>query len=369
MAALNQFQLPQMQAPDVLASLPKIGLPMAAPSAQAQPQPMQQQAQASYPGLKRPPPAVGAVVNGYVYQGGDPRSKDPSVWKPATGDAFLNSLPIDEDKKTLIKMMANYEAPSTGTRGIGTPEVQQLVGLAKQYDPTFDVKNYTVRQNYLHDLNDLKANGTIQALNNAAMHLKSFDDEFQKLGNSDGAYEWFNSLKQGAAGTPLVGKYFGGSDRLKAVGAAGETAAVLGPEMAKVAQGGAPTVDEVNRQISNLGLGMRPSTEAGVGASMAQKIGDRLLSMQAQYRRAFGDTKPKEPFLTPQAAMATHQLLQKYAPDYEKQLDYTLLTAGGFTPEQARRAQQPQQSGGVPQGVDPAIWQHMTPQERALWGK
>jgi hypothetical protein len=35
-------------------------------------------AQQSYPGLKRPPPPVGTVQNGYKYMGGDPRSQDPS---------------------------------------------------------------------------------------------------------------------------------------------------------------------------------------------------------------------------------------------------------------------------------------------------
>jgi hypothetical protein len=337
---MDQIQLPQFSAPNLMQDLPKLGLPpIAAPAQQQQPQQSQ-----PFPGLKKAPPAVGTTVNGYTYMGGDPRSRDPKVWAPATGDAFLNSLPLEDDQKTLIKMMANYEAPSSGTRGIGSPEVQQLVGLAKQYDPTFDVKNYKVRQDYLHDLNDQKANGTVQALNNAAMHLKSYDDEFQKLGNSDSAPEWWNAAKQNAAGLPLIGGMFGGSDRLKASGAARADATIAAPEIARVAQGGAPTVDEVNRQIENLGagswtghgIGVRPSSEAGVMAALAQKIGDRMLSMQAQYRRAFGDTGPKEPLISPEAALATHQLLKRYAPDYENKLDYRMLTAGGFSPTQAK---------------------------------
>lgn len=337
MAALDQVTFPQPQMPSLAPqNLPQLGQ-APAPMPQLAPQP-QQQAQPVYPGLKRPPPAVGTTVNGYTYMGGDPRSKDPSVWKPASGDAYLNSLPLADDQKTLIKMMANYEAPSSGTRGIGSPEVQQLVGIAKQYDPTFDVKNYKVRQDYLHDLNDQKANGTIQSLNNAAMHLKSYDDEIGKLGNSNYLPQFMNRAMNYMS--PFAATQ-------KAAGSVNETAAVLAPEIAKVAQGGAPTVEEVNNQSDNLDMGARPNVEAGVGSSMAQKIGDRLLSMQAQYRRAFGNAPPKEPLLTPQAAMATHQLLQKYAPGYEKQLDFTLLTAGGFTPEQAKQ----QQSAPAPSGA------------------
>ncbi len=330
------------------ASLPN--LPPQMPAAPVQGQ--------QFAGLKRPPPPVGTVQNGFKYMGGDPRSQDPSVWAPVTGDEFLGSVPLDEDKKTLIKMMANYEAPASGSRGIGSPEVQQLVSLAKRYDPTFDIKNYKVRQDYLKDLNDGKANGTIQALSNAALHAKAYDDEFQKLGNSDSAPEWFNAAKQNAAGIPLIGGMFGGSDRLKASGAAKTDATILGPEIARVAQGGSPTVDEVNRQIENLGagswtghgIGVRPSTESGVMSAMAQKIGDRMLSMQAQYRRAFGDTPPKEPLLTPEAALAAHQLLKRYAPDYENKLDFKMLTAGGFSPQQARSmtAQQAPAAGQSP---------------------
>lgn len=330
---------------DGLMQAPSIGLPpLMQPPADAAPAPQQ-----TYPGLKKPPPAVGTTVNGYTYMGGDPRSQDPSVWKPATGDEFLSSLPISDDKRTLIKMMANYEAPASGARGIGSPEVQQLVGFAKRYDPSFDIKTYKVRQDYLHDLNDQKANGTIQALSNAALHAKAYDDEFQKLGNSDSAPEWFNAAKQNLAGTPLIGGLFGGSDRLKASGAATEDATILGPEIARVAQGGPPTVDEVNRQIGTLGagswmghgVGVRPSTEAGVVSAMAQKIGDRMMSMQAQYRRAFGDTAPKEPLITPEAALATHQLLKRYAPDYENKLDFKMLTAGGFSPDKASQMTTP----------------------------
>jgi hypothetical protein len=315
--------------PAVMGSMGNLPL-MLMPSAKQQTQAPQQapaSMQPTYPGLKAAPPTVGATIDGYTYMGGDPRSKDPSVWKPASGDDYLNSLQLPDEKKALIKMMANYEAPASGARGIGSPEVQQLVGIAKKYDPTFDIKGYKVRQDYLHDLNDQKANGTIQALSNAAMHAKSFDDEFGKLGNSNYLPQFVNR------GLDYMSPF---SATQKAAGAANETSTVLAPEIARVAQGGSPTVDEVNRQVDNLDIGARPNIEAGTMSSMAQKIGDRMLSMQQQYRRAFGNQPPKEPLMTPEAAQATHQLLKKYSPDYENKLDYTLLTAGGFSPDKAK---------------------------------
>lgn len=376
---MGMDQVPQIT-PDIMASMGGAApqLPQLPPQMPAAPMQAQQQ---PFAGLKRPPPPVGTVQNGFKYMGGDPRSQDPSVWAPVTGDEFLGSVPLDEDKKTLIKMMANYEAPASGNRGIGSPEVQQLVSLAKRYDPTFDIKNYKVRQDYLKDLNGMKANGTIQSLSNAAMHLKSYDDEFQKLGNSDWAPEWFNSAKQRSAALPLIGGLFGGSDRLKAASAAKTDATIAAPEIARVSMGGSPNEHEIMDQRNNLGagswmdhsIGIGPSDEAGTMSAMAQKIGDRMLSMQAQYRRAFGNHAPKEPLITPEAATAVHQLLKRYSPDYESKLDYTMLTAGGFSPQQAKgmATQQPPPAsgaGGPPSGVDAKTWSHMTPQEKSLWG-
>ncbi len=327
------MQAPQIGVPSSGIDFSAFTQPQAAPMAPQPPvQPPQSATpqQQTYPGLKRPPPAIGTTINGQTYIGGDPRDAAGS-WKQATGDTYLNSLPIDEEKKALIKMMASYDAPASGARGIGSPEVQQLVGMAKLYDPAFDIKQYTVRQNYLHDLNDQKANGTIQALNNAAMHAKSFDDEFQKLDNSNWLPQWANRGLD----------YIGRSATQTAAGNAAESQTVLGPEISRVAQGGQPTVDEVNRQIGNLDIGARPNIEKGTMSSMASKIGDRMLSMQAQYRRAFGDIAPKEPLMTPQAALAAHQLLQRYAPDYENKLDFGMLTAGGYSPQQATAMQTP----------------------------
>jgi hypothetical protein len=38
--------------------------------------------------------------------------KTLAVWAPVNGDEFLNSLPLDDNKKTVIKAIANYELPA-----------------------------------------------------------------------------------------------------------------------------------------------------------------------------------------------------------------------------------------------------------------
>ena len=50
------------------------------------------------------PPQVGETIEGHTYTGGDPG--DPKSWKPASGDDFLNSLPVDDTTKALVRSRA-----------------------------------------------------------------------------------------------------------------------------------------------------------------------------------------------------------------------------------------------------------------------
>jgi len=148
-------QAPQITAPQLSPDL----LAMLARNTAAQPAAAQDQ---QYPGLRRPAPAIGTTINGYTYMGGDPRNQtDPSIWKPAQGDVFLDSLPLDDDKKTIVKAIANYDLPAGPQRGgLGTPQVQQLLGIVKQYDPSFDLKNYSPIQKTRLGIPDSRFNQT-----------------------------------------------------------------------------------------------------------------------------------------------------------------------------------------------------------------
>jgi hypothetical protein len=292
-------------------------------------------AQPSYPGLKKAPPAIGTTVNGYTYMGGDPRSKDESVWKPASGDDFLNSLQLPNDKKLLIKMMANYEAPASGSRGIGSPEVQQLVGLAKQYDPSFDVKNYQAVQKARTEIGnpDSKFNLTKTALNTAIDHAKLLADNADALHNT--ASPTWNAIGN------FVDQYILGDPRQ---GNFQQTARTLGGEVVKAntgTQGGGEGDREA--QTASYPVNGSPAQQYGALQDTTRLLNGKLKEMQATIAQA----KLKDP--------NTANLL---SPSAQESWNYL----------NKRFGDQPQaKTASAPNGVDPKIWGHMTPQEKALW--
>ena len=61
------------------------------------------------------------------------------------------------------------------------------------------------------------------------------------------------------------------------------------------------------------------------------------------------------------AALLLHAAQQRQAPQAPN--------AAPVLPSGPMSATDPNRSGSAPEGIDPLIWQHMTPEERALWQK
>lgn len=321
---------------DNIGQAPDIGMPQMPPMlAQAQPQtPQAQQAQPTYPGLKKAPPPVGMTVSGYTYMGGDPRSKDPSVWKPASGDDFLNSLPLDDTKKTIIKGISNYELPPGSQRGgLGSPEVQQLLGLAKQYNPQFDAKNYSAVQKTRTEIAnpDSQFNKTKTALNTSITHAYDLLQDSDKLKNTNNP-TWNmmgNFVDENVLGDPRQGNF-----RQNAQFLSGETIkAITG------ATGGGE--QDRRQQEANYPLNGSPVQQQQAVSKTMQLLKAKMDEMQATLKQAGNPNANALDMLSPTAKQAWTGLQQRFS--------------GG------------QQPAATPSGVDPALWKHMTPQERALW--
>lgn len=289
----------------------------------------------SYPGLKKPPPAVGTVVNGFKYMGGDPRSQDPNVWAPLHGDDYLNSLPIDPDKRAVIQSIANYELPpGSGRGGIGSPEVQQLLGFVKQYDPTFDAKNYKVRQDMLHEVNQGTLSGQLKNLTNVSLHARDLQDAYDQMNLSPSPAVNFvqNALAR------RLGSYGGKDmgDRQRQIGRVNDAINFLAPEAGRLGMGSAPNEADIQAVRSQFNEDTTPLMAEGGLTDIAHKIAQRLLGIQDQWKRAFGNIKPKQPLINKEAAIALHDLIGRYQVRGADDLDWNVLTAGGWSPAQAR---------------------------------
>ncbi|HEY2011379.1 MAG TPA: hypothetical protein VGH23_20490 [Rhizomicrobium sp.] len=286
--------------------LPQIGQPQAqaAPAMQQQPQ-AQPNPQQPYPGLKKPPPRVGATVNGYTYLGGDPRSQSPDVWRPATGDAFLSSLPLDDTSKTLVKSIANYELPPGSQRGgLGSPEVQQLLGLAKRYDPTFNAQNYSAVQKARTEVAnpDSKFNLTKTALNTAIDHAAGLAEASDALNNGqsplvNGAVNWVES---NVLGDPRVGNF-------------NQRAQLLSGEAVKAATGGQGGGEgDRQMQLSNYPVnGSRTQQQQGIGTTV-DLLKSKLDEMTNTLRQAGNPHANALDLLSPSARQSWQTLSQRY---------------------------------------------------------
>lgn len=301
-------QLPQI-APAVAASMGgAVQLPQITPQplpVAASPQPQQAQPQ-QYPGLKRPPPAIGTTVNGYTYMGGDPRSQDPSVWKPASGDTFLGSLPIDDTKKAVIKAIANYELPPGSQRGgLGSPEVQQLLGFAKQYNPSFDAKDYAAIQKTRTEIAnpDSRFNLTKTALNTAIDHARGLAESADALHNFQSPLlnAPLNFIDQHVLGDPRQGNF-------------NQNAQLLAGEVVKAATGSTNGGGEGDRtqQNANYPLNGSPVQQNEAIGKTVDLLKSKLDEMTATLRQAGNPRANALDLLSPSARASWQKLSQRF---------------------------------------------------------
>ena len=327
---------------------------------------------------RRRPPQVGEIVNGFKYMGGDYRTQDPNVWVQQHGDDYLNSLPLDPDKMALVRSVANYEAPpGAGRGGLGSSEIQQILGFAKLYDPSFDTKSYPLRYNYMQDLNQKGGAQRIASLSNAAFHMRDLAKIYDQMGN----YNLPKPLNYVAKNLgAVVGGGFGTGRSYRLMGAADQGATALAPEAARVYKGGEPTIPEISAQEDNLSKYNPLSYQHGNFGDMAEKFAQRLLTNAESYRRAFGNVKPKVPLVHKDAAHALFEMLQykQDTPYHEiEDMSRNILSLGGWSQPEingalagARRFRETGSWDAVPpapQGVTPEEWQHMSPEDRKLW--
>lgn len=280
--------------------VPPLNLPQVGAQAPALPQ--ASQPQQSFPGLKRPPPPVGTTINGLTYMGGDPRSTDPSVWKPAAGDTFLNSLPIDDNKKTIIKQIANYELPAGSGRGglPSSPEVQQLVGFAKQYDPNFDASDYATRQGVKLDFAKGKYSQTINALNTAIDHASLLAADGTSLNNSSvPAYNWLKNTYQDATGDPRQGNF-------------SQVARYLGGEVTKATTGGQGGEQDRQAATGDYRLNGSPEQQKQALAQTVNVLKSKLDELDATYKKGMGPQHNITDLLSPSARKSWGILSAQY---------------------------------------------------------
>ncbi len=102
---------------------------------------------------------------------------------PAQQQDFLSQL--NPQDAALVKQITNYQAPVEKVTSLRGGERERISALAAQYDPTFDMTQYTARARARVAYTTGQQGQTITSANTVIGHLNNLAKDADKLGNSD----------------------------------------------------------------------------------------------------------------------------------------------------------------------------------------
>lgn len=235
---------------------------------------------------------------------------------PHTQAAFLDALPGGEmgQTSTLVKGIANYDInPSAFSvkqyKGVNGLTQSDVIALAKQYDPTYDEKQYATRAAMQKYITTGAGSATITAANTLIKHLKLLSDAALKLPGTHGGT--VAGVPQGARGfTPAnalrnsIASTFGSS----AVSNFMTEAQAVASEAAKVYKGSAsPAEGEIQDFKKQLNPNMSDEQIQGVVKSLIDLMAGKISTLADNYTSTMG--KPGDyRVLTPDSVSVLKQM-------------------------------------------------------------
>lgn len=292
-------------------------------------------------------PQPGDAVNGYAYVSGDPRVN--TSYKPLTGGDYLSSIPKQRADAATSILQANTPLPN-GTV-LKDPYWKQVYSDVLAAEPDFDATKWKARQNLRASFSAGKDATQIQQLNMGIHHAAGMMNAYDNLDNYD-SYPWINSI----ANTVESGLPTQGGAKIRAgMAAADLNKNALASETAAIFQGGSPHETEIQNYAKDYDPNLGPSASNAALGKAASLFHDRLQTLQSKWKNTMGPTAQDFPIVSPETQAAWNQLNSRY----------DVVTG---EPKPAAKPSAPAK-GGIPAGVDPGLWQHMTPQEKSLWLK
>ena len=205
-----------------------------------------------------------------------------------TGEDYLATLPT--------ALAAQVRALADGRRAMPTgsalrsPQVQELVAAASQYDPTLDAANAATRVATRKDFTSGKAAQNITAINTALGHLGTLSQAAEKLGNrSIRPWNSIANLLETQSGDP----------RVKNFGIARDAVAT---ELMRVFRGtGAGSMQEIEDWKRTIGSSDSPAQLRGEIAKAVELLNSRLEALGQQYNQGLGKSADPIHLLNPHA--------------------------------------------------------------------
>ena len=194
----------------------------------------------------------------------------------ATGDALISQL--DPQFAALVKGIADYDIDPNSLRrsGIGKHQVGMILGVVKQYDPSYDQTQYTAKNKLRADFTSGKAANNSRSLNTAVAHLDTLQKTVDELNNGNfpalnKAENWWITQK--------------GDKRVRAFNTA---ATAVESELAAVFKGMGATDQEIKAWRDNFdSSSSHEQLKAGIDKAI-ELMGGRLDALRSQYQVGMG---------------------------------------------------------------------------------
>jgi hypothetical protein len=209
-----------------------------------------------------------------------------------TGPSVLAKLPANVANQ--VKALTEGRLGPISSFALARPYWQNMLQLATQYDPTFDMNNAAARKAAIQAFTGMgKGAQVVGSVNRVANHLQTLWDESQKLA---GPETGFGPLNTALAAT---GQAFEPADAKAYDTAVGFVAG----ELEKIARNSPGTEAGVDRVVQSLGRKNSLATRNSAIKTAVDIIAGAIDPLKDQYNSAFTNesTRPRIPWVTPQA--------------------------------------------------------------------
>ena len=352
MASLGQPQLPVPPLPRLQPqqSVPQQPAPMPQPQQQA-PQPNVPKVLNAAMAQKNPNLVVpGVVVNGHVFKGGN--KADEASWEPLSGEDYLATIPQARANIVRNILAGGQKLPNISSRSNDalSNTIVQDVAMA---EPEFNSSVWNARNSLFKDMSSGKGAAQIQNLNQMLQHAAGLQQSHDVLKNwDDSGYPAPNAVINAVRTLPVIGN----PKVASAYSAAKENGMALGSEQAAVMQGGAPHEGQTTGYQALYGPNVGDSAIGGSLGKAAQLAYSRLDNIQQKWANTMGPVAGKDPtkvgFAAPIISPQTQKAIEALKSRYDLETGEPIAKSAGSS---------------SPQGIDPKVWAHMTPQEKSLW--
>lgn len=231
--------------------------------------------------------------------GGQPQGEGSQA-EQLTGDAYLKTLPQTTAQQ--VKALAEGRMQPPGSMAIKTPYWQQMLQAVSQYDPSFDMSNYTSRAATRKDFTSGKAAQNLTSMNTALGHLDTLQKAVDDLDN-------FDTQPINSAVNYVEQKF--GDPRVNTFNTARDAVA---DELTRVFRGSGGALADVMAKKANLSADNSPEQNKAVIKQYVDLLGSRLGSMGEQYSQGMGQAKNGVELLSPKAQAAYYKLTGELPP-------------------------------------------------------